>query len=493
MIYDVIQHILQSFPYAVTEIALVIAFLVLMLIDMIQLKDKALWSVVLTVAVAFYGAGEELQQLFDRTSFQEVVYFQHLFHRTPFTLFVRVLILLLGALSAVYLYLSPTGVYWKNRGETYLLLLAIIAGGLISISSYHAMPLLLGIELMSIASYILVAARITAASGEAAIKYLLYGAFTTAITLFALSLLYPTAGIHIFHPDWATQFLESSFPFKWLVLTLFFSGLLFKISLFPFHPWTPDVYQGSDWSIIQIIALLPKMAVFPILLQWAALFGAIDVFVGGLSLLVLATIIVGNTAALHQSNVKRWVAWSGVAQTGFMACTLVMTGDQAQLSLLFYLIVYLFSLPAALMILDYFESKYQAKEVDNFNGLGKKEPIGSVIFVLSMANLIGLPPTAGFYSKVYIMTTLWSSYLEQDEILYLILLLTAVAATLVSLYYYLKIPYALFFKAAEKTTILTSISGSTVLFVILISILPLGIFFQPEWLSNWLRVIVAFI
>ncbi|MFN8415061.1 MAG: NADH-quinone oxidoreductase subunit N [Cytophagaceae bacterium] len=494
--FEVLQHIISSIPFAFTEMLLVAVFLLITVTDIIPALKDSKWWILLSVAGCVYGMGEELQQVFTRTSFTEVVYFHHLFHRTPFTLFVRVLILASAIFSLVYVYVSPTGTYWKQKAETYLLILAISLGGLVTISAYHLMPMILGVEIISLSSYILVAAKMDKWSAEASIKYLIYGAFTTALTLFALSLLYPVAGMHIFHGEWVTQFMMSEYPFKWAILMLFLSTLFFKVNVVPFHPWAPDVYQGSDWTIIQVLSTLPKIAVFPLLLKICQLFQGFETFIGGLAIIVIATLIVGNLGAMQQTNAKRLMAWSAIAQSGFMGMALLGGSDQAQIALLFYIVVYVFSVPAAYLVLDYFEKIVDGNQVDNFNGLGKKEPLWSAIFVISMISLIGLPPTAGLYSKLFVMSSIWNDYQLSNHPLLLAVLISAIVGTVVSLYYYLKIPYALYLKeskVSETPIILTSAYKYAFLFVTLVILIPVGIFFFPELMTNWLRVIVAFI
>jgi NADH-quinone oxidoreductase subunit N len=494
--YEELLHILDSIPIAFTEMLLVAVFLLITITDVVPVLKDTKWWLFLSVAACMYGMGEELQLLFERSSITELVYFHHLFHRTPFTLLVRILILASAIFSLFYVYVSPTGTYWKQKAETYLLILAMTLGGLITISAYHVMPMILGIEIISLSSYILVAAKMDKWSAEASIKYLIYGAFTTALTLFALSLLYPVAGMHIFHGEWATQFMTSEYPFKWAILVLFLSTLFFKVNVVPFHPWAPDVYQGSDWTIIQVLSTLPKVAVFPLLLKISQLFRGVETFVGALAIIVMATLIVGNLGAMQQTNAKRLMAWSAIAQSGFMGMTLVGGSDQAQIALLFYIVVYAFSVPAAYMVLDYFEKIVDGNQVDNFNGLGKKEPVWSAIFVISMVSLIGLPPTAGLYSKLFVMSSIWNDYQLSNHPLLLAVLLSAIVGTVVSLYYYLKIPYALYFKelkGSETPILLTSANKYAFLFVTLVILIPVVLFFAPETLTNWLRVIVAFI
>lgn len=491
---NILDHIRGSLQFLVPEALLLLALLIVLFLDMFSSTRKNT-SFAATVIASLVLTGIYLiNQLFDRSSIPNVEFMNHMLLQNPTILFSKILLVLSGLLALVFIQLSPSSQWLRERGETYILFLAILLGCFFLVAALNLFVVFISLELISVPSYILVASRLDKKSTEAGIKYLLYGAFATGVMLFGISLIYGlTAGMDLFSPRWIMVFASVPVFSKWIVLGLVLAALFFKTSLFPFHPWTPDTYEGSGWGVLNILSTIPKIAAFIFLLRLSAIFEGMQSYTLLLATIIGFSLLVGNFSALMQSNTRRLMAYSSIAQGGFMGMALLGGGDLSQQALFFYLISYLFSVPAALFILDYFESISNSDSVNNFSGLGKQEPVMSLIFVVVMATLIGLPPTAGFFAKIFVFTSVWQQYETIHSPILLGVIGVAIAGTVASVFYYMKVPYSLFFKGFENTVILTSKHNSSLVFVIL-SILPVVmLFFAPDWLMGLLKVIVAYI
>jgi NADH-quinone oxidoreductase subunit N len=491
---NILEHIRESLQFLVPEALLLLALLLVLFLDMFNSTRRNTYFAATTLLSLVLTGLYLTNQLFDRNSIPNVEFMNHMLLQNPTILFSKILLVLSGILALVFIQLSPSSHWLRERGETYILFLGILIGCFFLVAALNLFIMFLSLELISVPSYILVASRLDKKSTEAGIKYLLYGAFATGVMLFGISLIYGlTAGMDLFSPRWIMVFASVPVFSKWIVLGLVLAALFFKTSLFPFHPWTPDTYEGSGWSVLNILSTIPKISAFIFLVRLSAIFEGMQSYTLVLATIIGFSLLVGNFSALMQNNARRLMAYSSIAQGGFIGMALLGGGDLSQQALFFYLIIYLFSVPAALFVLDYFENISSGDSVNNFNGLGKQEPVMSLIFVIVMATLIGLPPTAGFFAKIFVFTSVWQHYETIHSPILLGVIGIAIAGTVASVFYYMKVPYSLFFKGFENTVILTSKHKSSLVFVSL-SILPVVVlFFAPDWLMNLLKVIVVYI
>lgn len=489
-----IDHIRESLNHLVPEAWLLLGLLLVLFFDMFSKTRHNSYFATTTLSILAIIGFYLTLQLTGRSNLAEIQFMNDMLHQNPAVLFSKLLLVISGIIATLFIEFSPSSEWLRKRGETYILLLAVIMGSFFLVASINLFMVFLSLELISVPSYILVASRADKKSTEAGIKYLLYGAFASGVMLFGISLIYGlTGGMDLFSPRWIQVFAAVPVFSKWIVLALVLAALFFKTSLFPFHPWTPDTYQGAGWSVLNILSTIPKIAAFIFLLKFSAIFQGLQTYNLLLSAIIGLSLIVGNLSALMQDNTRRLMAYSSIAQGGFIGMSLLGGSDFSQQSMFLYLIVYLFSVPAALFVLDYFENIVHGDAVNNFNGLGKQEPAMSLIFVIVMATLIGLPPTAGFFAKLFVFTAVWQQYETIHSPILLGVVGAAVVGTVASVFYYMKVPYSLFFKEFENTIILTSKHKSSLVFVTLIMLPVIGLFFMPGWLMDLLRVIVAFI
>jgi NADH-quinone oxidoreductase subunit N len=274
-------------------------------------------------------------------------------------------------------------------------------------------------------------------------------------------------------------------------LVLILVGIGFKLSFVPIHFWVPDVYEGAPTPVTAFLSTIPKVAAFVLLInfltpfiispQWKAFdFGLY------LSAIGIITMIAGNFAAVMQNNAKRMLAYSSIGHTGFALMAVVTFNAQGLKALEYYLAVYVIANIGALMLVTYFEKITGSADINTYKGLGLKYPAASISFVIILISLTGLPVTAGFTGKVFVFSAVYSVYQVNHNVWLLLLTITGAVTTIVSLFYYIKIPLNLFLKRTETISepivqpnyiLATSIIISVILVL-------LGIF--PNWLTQFL-------
>lgn len=344
----------------------------------------------------------------------------------------------------------------ENHGEYYALMLLSVVGMMCMAAGFDIVLIFIGLELMAISTYVLVGfLRRDRRSNEAALKYLLLGAFSSGIFAYGLSLLYGLTGstsLPVIASQLARVLQSSQYkPIAVVALLTTITGLLFKIAAVPFHQWAPDAYEGAPTSITGFMSVAVKAAGWAMLLR-ILLWGLMPlrpVWVPLLVFVAIATMTGANFAALTQSNTKRLLAYSSIAHVGYMLLGLV-AGTPTQLSsdgikgILIYLLVYTFmNLGAFGVIASLRQRAVIGDELDDLNGLYARAPVESVLMLLFMLSLAGIPPLAGFWGKYFIFLSLIGTghyALASLGVLY----------SVFGLYYYLKIANAMFMGKPEE-------------------------------------------
>lgn len=346
----------------------------------------------------------------------------------------------------------------KRIGEYYTVMFGLVLGAMLLSMSTHLLMIYLSIELISISSYILTNFNFNRRSAEASIKYVLFGGVSSGLMLYGMSLLYGLTGtLDLTQPDFQEHIATA--PFSILIVAGLFTlgGLLFKISSVPFHIWAPDVYEGAPTPIAALFSVVPKAAGFAVLLRFTSFFFSAtgDNFPWQILIAVIAmvTIVVGNFAALWQKNAKRMMAYSSIAHSGFILIGVLSASELGMLSVLFYLSIYAFMNLATFLMIKMISKKSGAEEISHYKGLGLRYPFIGVLMLIAMISLTGLPPTAGFTAKLFIFSSLWNAYQDSNSTILFILFVLGIFNTVVSLFYYLKIPYYMFFKNSETSSV----------------------------------------
>ena len=326
---------------------------------------------------------------------------------------------------------------------------SILLGSLLTSLSVHFLSIFLSIELMSLGTYLLVGLRKDKEGVRASLPYVLFGMGTSAMLLYGLSLIYGLTGTMLILDSAFSRGLATADPYlAGMALAMVGTGILFKMSWVPFHPWSPDVMESLPAGWMSWISTAPKIAVawlgirlvhfVPVSMQ--------DV----IALLAIGTLLVGNLGALSQYNAKRLVSYSSIAHGGFLAMAWLMPAEQGVDNILFYSLVYSLSTILVFFILDEVESSsYQANDMQLWGGFGQAYPVRAASLLIGFIALVGLPPAGTFIAKVNYFSQLWEKYQMTQSNPILALLLIAILMTAVSIYYYLRIPYFMYFKKGE--------------------------------------------
>lgn len=392
------------------------------------------------------------------------------------------LIFILGAALTVLISRQYLEDYGKNLGEYYALILFATLGMMIMAASAHLIMIFLGLEIMSIAVYVLAGLfREDVRSNEAALKYLILGSFSSAFLLFGMAMLYGAAGGTLFLSELPKRLVmdSASQPLILLGIGLLVVGFGFKVASAPFHMWTPDVYEGAPTSVTAFMAVAVKAAAFAAFARVFFLaFPAMKVDWNMLLwVLAVATMTIGNVAAIAQTNIKRMLAYSSIAHAGYLLVALVAANQLGAVSLLYYLLAYtLMNLGAFGVVILVGRKKDTYLNIYDYSGLAAQHPVLAASMALFMFALAGIPPTAGFVGKFYI----FSAAVQAG---YIWLAILGVMNSLVSVYYYLRITVLMYMKPAEAdlgpvgfSPAQTAVVAITAGGVLLIGIFPGGLY-----------------
>ena len=354
-----------------------------------------------------------------------------------------------------------------------LVLLATVGMGLMATSSDLIMTFL-GIEVLSIASYVLAGYRVDTKSAEAAWKYFILGAFSTAFLLYGIAILYGITG--------STRYVEIarelsglnfSFPLG-VAVVLILVGFAFKAALAPFHVWTPDVYEGAPIPITAYLAVASKAAAFVagirVLLevipgldvQWQAL----------LSCSAVLTMLVGNIAALTQTNIKRMLAYSSIAHAGYLLVGVTANNSLGMSAVLFYLASYALMTLGAFTVVQLVAGKQEHRQsVLDYSGLGYRNPLLSLALAAFLISMAGIPTTAGFMGKLFLF-----SAAVKSQFYWLVVI--ALIASAIGIYYYLRVVVLMFFResGSSQTDVRVPAGAGLVIVVMVLGTFVLGLF-----------------
>ncbi|HCC55962.1 MAG TPA: NADH-quinone oxidoreductase subunit N [Solibacterales bacterium] len=365
-----------------------------------------------------------------------------------YTLFYWGVLLALAAAVVLlaYSYLEhQTG----HQEEFYCLMLLATAGGLVLVASSHMASLFLGFEILSVSLYALIAyLHLQRLPLEAGVKYLVLAATSSAFLLFGMALLYSETGsmqlatLARFYMGAPNAALGAA---GWAGTVLMLTGIGFKLAVVPFHLWTPDVYQGAPLPTTALVATISKGSVFALLLRWFHPAGSLAgtpvwwAFV----IMAAASMLAGNLLALRQNNVKRLLAYSSIAHMGYLMVAFVAAGPLAVQAATYYLLAYVITILGAFGIMSVLCSgEEECCELEDYRGLFWQRPVLAAMFSAMLLSLAGIPLTAGFLGKFYVMAAGASSALW-------LLLFVLVASSTIGLYYYLRVLVVLFSSLPE--------------------------------------------
>ncbi len=332
-----------------------------------------------------------------------------------------------------------------KTGEFYVLTLSTLLGMFFMVSAGHFLLFYIGLELASIPMACLVAFdKFRHHSAEAGVKYILNAMFSSGIMLYGISMVYGTCGT-LYFADAATAMTGT--PLQVLAMVFFFAGLGFKISLVPFHMWTPDTYQGAPTTVSAYLSVISKgAAAFALMSILMKVFGImVEDWTLLLGIIIVLTITVGNLFAILQKDLKRFMAYSSISQAGYIMLAVMAGSGQGMASLVYYVIIYIVANLAVFGVINTVEQHSGGKvERDDYNGLYKTNPRLTFVMTLALFSLAGIPPFAGFFSKFFVFASAFHTGYALEQTGYWVVVFLALVNTIISLYYYLLVVKAMY-------------------------------------------------
>ena len=406
--------------------------------------------------------------------------FTNMFVDDPLAHVLKLMILLGTAVIFVYTrqYMQLRNMF---RGEYYALVLFAVLGMMIMVSGQSMLTIYMGLELLSLCLYSLVALdRDNAKSSEAAMKYFVLGALASGMLLYGMSMIYGMTGsLNITEITSALQEINTKNPVLILGLVFVVSGLAFKFGAVPFQMWVPDVYQGAPTSITMLIGSVPKFAAFAIAIRLLAqgLQPLTADWQDMLLIMAVLSIAIGNLTAIAQTNLKRMLAYSTISHIGFLLFGLMSGSMNGFTSSMFYISAYvLMTLAGFGMILLLSRQGFEAENLDDLKGLFHRSPWAAMLMLVTMFSMAGIPPTIGFYAKF----TVLQAALQAG---YIWAVVFAVLMAVIGAFYYLRIVKLMYFDAPQDSAEISApVDMKLILSINALVLLALGIL--PQGLMN---------
>ena len=467
------NFLLPNLVPAYPEIFLLIMVCVALLAELL-VGDKLRYISYLLSQVALFGCA----LITFSTSSPDVVYtFSGMFVDDTLADVLKLIVYITVSIFLVYShkYIAMRGMF---SGEFFSLVLFATLGMMVMISAGNFLTLYLGLELLSLSLYAMVALRRdSVVATEAAMKFFILGALASGFLLYGMSLVYGATGGAL-DITRVTEAIQSGVANpKVLVVGLVFiiAGISFKLSVVPFHMWVPDVYQGAPTAVVLFIGSAPKLAAFGFIMRLLVegMGGMVADWQGMLIILAVLSMVVGNLAAIMQTNIKRMLAYSTISHMGFMLLGIISADTNGYSSAMFYIVVYvIMTLGTFGMIMLLSREEYEVEKLDDFKGLNRRSPWYAFITLLFMFSLAGIPPTVGFYAKLSVLQAVMGAG-------YVWLAIVAVLFSLVGAFYYLRIVKLMYFDEPESDAPITP-NGDVELLISAngMAVLILGIFPQ---------------
>lgn len=433
---------LASLAPVLPEIFLTTAMCVVLLVD--AFSGAASRRITPTLTLALIGVGAALTLAYAQVG-ARLELLSGMYIADPVATVLKLLSFLFVAVALLYSrdYLESRGLL---KGEYYVLVLSALLGIFVIISAGSLLTLYIGVELLALSLYALVAFdRDSGVSAESAMKYFVLGAIASGCLLYGMSLLYGLSG-SLLLSELATTFAGE--PSLGLVMGLVFVvvGIAFKFGAVPFHMWVPDVYHGAPTPVTLFIATVPKIASFALAYRLLAngLPGVGEAWSQMITIVAVLSALAGNVIAIAQTNLKRMLAYSAIGNVGFILLGFIPGTEQGYEAALYYTLAYvLSSLGAFGVILLASRVGFEADELDHYKGLYARDPLLSVVLMVMMLSAAGIPMTVGFLAKLQVFEALWASS-------HAALVVFSAMVSVIGLFYYLRVIKILFFD--EPTT-----------------------------------------
>ncbi len=497
-------NLLTDISLIYPEIIISITLLVIVLFDLIYDKDKSIipYLGLVGLFIALYYSLNDITVNSHAFTLGNPQKGYGLLTIDSFGTYFRVIILITSILIIFFSKASSEIQKISDRtGEYYTLVFGMILGMLFMVSASDLIMIYIAVELLSLSSYVLAGfTKLRDRNSEASLKYLIYGAASSGLMLFGMSIIYGLTGTTnlLAINDVLQSVNPNTLAFSFAII-LIFAGIGFKISAAPFHFWTPDVYEGAPIAITAFLSVASKAAGFALLIRFIkATFLINDVdgnwvliqsfdWQGFIIVISILTMTLGNFAALWQDNLKRMLAYSSIAHAGYMLLGIAVLSNQGILAVMIYFMVYLLMNIGAFYIVMLIANKIKSENIHDYNKLGYASPFLGVSLAIFLVSLTGLPPTAGFISKLYIFISLIDAQM-------IVVSVIAVLNSVVSLYYYIRVLKHMFISESEGDLPELKVTAPQMVFVLILLVptLLFGIYFTPlvSFAENCLSILI---
>ncbi len=461
---------LSEFAPLSTEIFVLTMACIILIVDVFLSEQHRIVSYVLSLATLLVAALISGSMLDNETA----VVLNGTFVSDPMAALLKTSIFLItfGVFMYSRAYLVARGIF---SGEYYVLGLFAVLGMMVLVSAHNLLTIYLGLELLSLSLYALVAFnRDSADASEAAMKYFVLGALASGMLLYGISMLYGSTGsLDIAEITTAISASDEMGIIQIFALCFIVVGLAFKFGAVPFHMWVPDVYHGAPTPVTLFIGSAPKIAAFAMALR------LLEQTLGGLSadwqdmltILAVLSLAIGNVIAIAQSNIKRMLAYSTISHVGFLLLGLIAGTDEGYSAAMFYAITYaLMAIGGFGMIILLSRAGFEADRLDDFKGLNERSPWFALMMLILMFSMAGVPPTVGFYAKLSVL----QAVIHVDMVW---LAVTAVFFSIIGAFYYIRVIKLMYFDEPETAE---PLRPSTDLQIVMslngLAVLGLGVF-----------------
>ncbi len=489
---DFANEILKGVQALLPETVLLITFVLAILADLIFKKSKYSAAIVALTGCLVVGIVMLAYPATSQSAFSGLVAVDSFAEFFKYIILLSTIIVIVMSFSSKELDDSPV-----TKGEYYTLMLGMAFGMFLLVGASNLIMMYLAIETMSMASYVLAGyTKQLKRSSEASLKYVIFGSLSSGIMIYGVSILYGMTGSLNF-ADINIFLQQGGFNNVPVIVSalMILVGIGYKISVVPFHFWTPDVYEGAPVTITAYLSVASKAAGFAVLIRfikmayidpsastdsfWTSLAGVQwDVI---MAFLAMITMTVGNIVAVWQSNVKRMLAYSAIAHAGYLLMGVTVMTTDGIMAVLIYLVFYLLMNMGAFYVVMLFANKIGSEELDDYVGIGYKAPVLASLLTVFLISLTGLPPTAGFIGKLFI----FKAVLDQG---WMWLALVGILNSVVSLYFYVKVIRNMWLRGVdnENLPIKYEIAPQIMIYVLAILTIFFGLYFTPvvKWAEH---------
>lgn len=490
-ILEKLEWIYRSLPFFAPELVLCAGILLVIIagISIPSLRSGSATRGIVLFALLATGVSLVITLLDLGKQSMPVVLFSGMIRSDDFSAWLKMLCDVAGMMT--FLMSLQRGLIRKYVPEYTALVLAVMLGAHLLLMSTNLVMVFLSIELISLSSYVLTGYTFGKTGAEGSLKYFLFGATASATMLYGFTLLYGLTGTaDIASTEFADHLHLHQSNLLLVAGLLSLAGFLFKVAATPMHVWAPDVYEAAPMPVVALFSVVPKLAGLGILTRFVL---AVNAYGQSLidwqfvvALIAIITISAGNFGALRQRSPKRMMAYSSIAQSGFLLIGVAAFTPQGMQFMLFYAAIYTAANFLVFFYLQYFES-LGVVTIPDFAGSGRSSPLEHTFLLTGLISLTGIPPTAGFTAKLLIFTGLYGTYQSSGQSFLLWVLVLGLLNTVISLFYYLRIPLNAFLKAGSRTP--TEYVTWKNFFGLILVLAILLLFFRPNLLMGWINKI----